>query len=90
MKKLFLILTLFITATVLAQSINTQKLDSLFSILDTNKKAMGSVAISKNGQLLYTKSIGFIDAGKTIKANAQTQYRIGSITKMLQQFAFFN
>ena len=34
------------------QSLNKAKLDSLFEGLDINNKAMGSIAISKNGNLL--------------------------------------
>ena len=41
-----------------AQTINTTKLDSLFQILEAKDKYMGSIAISENGKLLYTKSIG--------------------------------
>ena len=72
-----------------AQEVNSAKLDSLFNILDTNKKAMGSLAISKNGKLLYTKSIGFIDAQQKIAPNKLTKYRIGSISKMFTTVIVF-
>ena len=44
---------------------------------------MGSVAISKNNQLLYSKSVGYSYIKNEIKkpANNTTKYRIGSITK---------
>ena len=45
-------------STSFAQTLNTVKLDSLFQILETKDKFMGSIAISENGKLLYTKSIG--------------------------------
>ena len=83
MKKIAIILVAtFFIGNSFAQQVNTEKLDSLFNILNTNKKAMGSLAISKNGKLLYAKSIGFIDAEQKIAANNQTKYRIGSISKM--------
>ena len=42
---------------------------------------MGSVAVSKNGKLIYSKSIGYADLENKIKATEKTKYRIGSITK---------
>ncbi|MCL6460807.1 MAG: hypothetical protein I4O51_02930 [Flavobacterium micromati] len=38
------------------QKINVAKLDSLFQILETKDKFMGSIAVSQNGTLLYSKS----------------------------------
>jgi D-alanyl-D-alanine carboxypeptidase len=65
------------------QKLNAPKLDSLLEALSNNNKAMGSVAISKNGKLLYTKSIGFSAVFDKMKipATENTKYRIGSITK---------
>lgn len=42
---------------------------------------MGSVAVSKNGKLIYTHSIGYADIKNKIKATKNTKYRIGSISK---------
>jgi len=42
---------------------------------------MGSVAVSKNGELIYTKSIGYADIENNIRASEKTKYRIGSISK---------
>ena len=42
---------------------------------------MGSVAVSKNGEIIYTKSIGFADIENNLKATENSKYRIGSITK---------
>ena len=35
------------------QKINVAKLDSLFQILETNNKFMGSIAVSQNGALFF-------------------------------------
>jgi CubicO group peptidase (beta-lactamase class C family) len=58
---------------------------------------MGSIAISRNGQIVYRRSVGYARIGGTTggsaavggasmgdgaEANANTEYRIGSITKM--------
>lgn len=42
---------------------------------------MGSVALSENGKIIYTKSIGFSDVESKTKPNETTKYRVGSISK---------
>lgn len=64
-----------------SQSVDIVKLDSYFQALETNNKFMGSVALSQNGKLIYTKAIGFSDIETQTKPNENTKYRIGSITK---------
>ncbi|OXB00486.1 peptidase, partial [Flavobacterium oncorhynchi] len=64
-----------------AQTNYTAKLDNYFNALEVNDKFMGSVAISQNGEIVYTKSIGFADVEKKIKATKNSKYRIGSISK---------
>ncbi len=67
-----------------AQQLNKAKLDSLFDIMASKNKAMGSIAISKNGTLLYNHTIGysFISDTQRIASTNNTKYRIGSISKM--------
>ncbi len=67
---------------VQAQEFNTKKLDSLFDILETNDKFMGSIAISRDGEELYARAIGYADIESGLKATTATKYRIGSISKM--------
>jgi D-alanyl-D-alanine carboxypeptidase len=85
-----LLLTLSFT-TAFAQSLNTQKLDSLFSILAEKNKSMGSLAISKNGKTIYSKSIGYslISQDGNKAATSSTKYRIGSISKMFTATIIF-
>jgi D-alanyl-D-alanine carboxypeptidase len=64
-----------------AQSIDTAKLDAYFDALAANNKYMGSVAVSQNGKLIYTKTTGFADIASAKKADEATKYRIGSISK---------
>ena len=54
-----MLFALFTTGTIQSQTINKPKLDSLFNILAMKNKAMGSVAVSKNGVIIYTKAIGY-------------------------------
>ena len=83
MKKLFLFsLLLLATTYCFAQTFNRQRLDSLFQILETKDKFMGSIAVAQNGKLLYTNAIGYADLENLKKASPETKYRIGSVSKM--------
>lgn len=83
MKKLLsLSFIFFITTVSFAQTFNKQRLDSLFQILEKKDKFMGSIAISQDGKIIYTNTIGFADIETSKKATNQTKYRIGSISKM--------
>jgi len=82
----FLFSILLLSSTVFAQSAPGFKvrIDSLLNSLETNNKAMVSVTIRQNSQVVYSRTTGFIDnTGKTpIKSTPETRYRIGSISKM--------
>ncbi|SCY18055.1 CubicO group peptidase, beta-lactamase class C family [Nonlabens sp. Hel1_33_55] len=84
MTKAILTTILFLTISQLGFSqtnFDKEKLDSYFQALEDNEKFMGSVAVSKDGELLYTNSIGFADVENNVEATEETKYRIGSITK---------
>lgn len=84
MKKTILTTVLFLTLSQigLAQTnFDKTKLDKYFNSLEQNNKFMGSVAVSKNGEIINTKSIGFADVENNIKATENSKYRIGSISK---------
>lgn len=84
MKKTFITTTLllFLGQFGWAQtSFDKAKLDNYFQNLETNNKFMGSIAVSQDGKVIYTKSIGFADVENNQKANENTKYRIGSISK---------
>ena len=76
-------------STSFSQTFNTVKLDSLFQILETKDKFMGSIAVSVNGKLLYTKSIGKDDLETNKLSTISTKYRIGSISKMFTSCLIF-
>lgn len=81
-KKLFTIVLLLTIGQIgFSQSFDKAKLDNYFNTLEQNDKFMGSVAVSKNGEIIYTKSVGFADVENRVKATANTKYRIGSISK---------
>lgn len=79
-KKNFLLL-IFFTYT-LFNCEKKQTLDGLLLEMETQKEAMGTVSIFKNGNEVYNKSFGFKNIEKKLKANKETRYWIGSISKM--------
>lgn len=52
------LLTLALSVTGFAQTLDKAKLDEFFDRLDEKNKAMGSLVIAKDGEVLYTRAIG--------------------------------
>ena len=50
------------------------------SVVDT-ARFNGNVLVAKNGEIIYTKTIGFADVENNVKATENSKYRIGSISK---------
>ncbi|OWW27283.1 peptidase [Zobellia sp. OII3] len=73
---------LLITGSIFSQEFDTKKLDSLFATLETHDRFMGSVALSKNGKTIYSKTTGYADIETKQKINTTTKFRVGSISKM--------
>lgn len=84
MKKTILTIAVLLTISLIgfAQvNFDKEKLDKYFKALEENNKFMGSVALSKDGEIIYSNSIGFSDLENKVKADDQSKYRIGSISK---------
>ncbi|WP_445663959.1 serine hydrolase domain-containing protein [Fodinibius sp. AD559] len=58
-----------------------QKLDTYLEKLAEKNKMMGSLTIDSAGSTAYHKAVGFRDVENNLRADADTKYRIGSITK---------
>ena len=71
----------FLCNSGLAQEFDKTKLDLYFDALEANNKFMGSVAVSRNGSIIYSRSTGYADFENKIKADENSRYRIGSISK---------
>ena len=78
----------FFVPSVHAQEFDRQHFDHYLSVLDSAKRCMLSVAVHKNGELVYSSAIGYADALQGIQATEQTQYRIGSISKVFTSVLF--
>ena len=75
-------LLLIVSGGVFAQDLfDKAKLDNYFCKLEENNKFMGSVAVAKNGEIIYTKTVGFADVENNVKATEKSKYRIGSVSK---------
>lgn len=89
MNKILSLLIYICVFSVSAKGFDNAKLDQYLKSLDVNERAMLSVAIVQNGQPTYQKSIGFVDAKTKQRANENTQYQIGSITKVFTSTMIF-
>jgi D-alanyl-D-alanine carboxypeptidase len=79
-----ILLTLALFTMGYAQVSFQVKLDQFFDRLAEKNKAMGTLVISKDGNVLYTRSIGYGQISETIKKplTATSRYRIASVSKM--------
>ena len=81
MKNILLLITIVLSVNLSAQDFDRQKMDSLFQLIESNQKAMGSISIYENGKETYHKAFGFASKEDNIRATDKTKYRIGSVSK---------
>lgn len=88
---ILLLLCLLSLLSAHAQDFSKAKMDSFFDLLAEKNKAMGSIAIAKNGKVVYSRAIGYsvMTASHNTPATTATKYRIGSITKMFTAVMIF-
>jgi D-alanyl-D-alanine carboxypeptidase len=77
------LLTLALCSASYAQTLDKAKLDQFFDRLAEKNKAMGSLIIAKEGNVLYTRAIGYsqINGAERKPLTAASRFRIASITK---------
>ena len=85
------ILTLVLCAAGNAQTLDKAKLDRLFDRLLEKNKGMGSLALAKDGNVVYSRSFGYrqVNGSEKKPLTAETKHRIGSITKMFTAVMIF-
>jgi CubicO group peptidase (beta-lactamase class C family) len=66
-----------------AETLDKAKLDQFFDRLAEKNKAMGSLTIAKDGNVLYSRAIGYGQINGTEKKplTAASRFRLGSVTK---------
>lgn len=77
--KTFTALICAAVCTACSQQTIDQQLDDYFDALDGH--FMGSIVVQQDGKTVYQRSLGWADVENQIPATAETQYRIGSISK---------
>lgn len=91
-KILFAVLLILVLFTAVStQTLDKAKLDQFFDRLTEKNKAMGSLTIAKDSNVIYTRSIGYSQINGTEKKplTAANRFRIGSITKMFTAAMIF-
>lgn len=81
MKKLVSLFVFLLSVPAVSQGVNVEKFNEYFDKIHKSNKAHFAVAISENGKMVYQNQVGFISEAKEKRINAETIFRIGSITK---------
>lgn len=81
-KKLLFLSAIGISGMVFSQNTVKDKMSNYLDSLFVHHKIMGSFALAEDNRPTFIKVVGFADAEKNQKANVNTQYRIGSISKI--------
>lgn len=81
LKKLLFLSAVSISGIAFSQNKVKEKLGNYLDSLFVHHKVMGSFAFADGNQTNFLKVVGFSDVEKQQKANMNTQYRIGSISK---------
>lgn len=80
---IFLLLSLILSQPACSQQTGwKQSMDEYLAFRNGLDRFSGSVAISLNGELIYSRSIGVADRTWDIPVNDSTKYDIASVTKM--------
>lgn len=88
MKRLFALLSfLFIYFYVLGQDQNTDSIDSIFSEWNHSDTPGGSVAVIRDGKIIFQKGYGIADLEHDIVNNPTTVFYIGSVSKQFVAFS---
>jgi D-alanyl-D-alanine carboxypeptidase len=74
-----------------AQTLDKSKLDQFLDRLAEKNKGMGSLTLAKEGNVIYNRSFGYRHVNGDLKQplDAETKYRIGSITKTFTAVMIF-
>lgn len=70
-----------LAAATTDQAFPVAQMDAYFDALESADRFMGTVAVSRNGTILYQRTLGFADVEAQRRIDRSTQLRIGSISK---------
>ncbi|MCE7990635.1 MAG: beta-lactamase family protein [Roseivirga sp.] len=86
------LLALFLSLGILnaqSKSETIAKLDSMMDDLEANNELMGTLTISRNGQVVYDRQVGFANIDQGNKIGPTTLMKIGSNTKVFTAVMVF-
>ena len=66
---------------------SVQKLDSLFTILARDKTFNGNVLVAENGEVVYSRSIGYADFEKRKSHTGSSAFQLASVSKIFTTVA---
>lgn len=69
--------------TVTIESFDRNKMDQLFAAFEEENLLMGTISIFKGNQEVYTNSTGMTDVENSVPIDAQSKFRIGSVSKSI-------
>jgi CubicO group peptidase (beta-lactamase class C family) len=79
---LYLFLIVLVSFTELAaQSQESLRIDSLMRIAHQRGIFNGNILVASKGKIIYRKSFGFADGGKTMPLSMDLKFGVGSISK---------
>ncbi|HEX8289763.1 MAG TPA: serine hydrolase domain-containing protein [Pyrinomonadaceae bacterium] len=86
-----ILLALAFFSSAYSQTLDKAKLDKFFDTLAEKNKAMGSLTVSKDGNVLYSRAVGYsqINGNEKKASTTATRYRVGSIAKMFTAVMIF-
>lgn len=85
----YLLVVLITLLSCKEQKFDKVKLDKYFNQLEKHNMFMGNVSVLKNNKIIYSRAIGFSNFETKQKANTQSKYRIGSISKTFTSALIF-
>lgn len=83
MKQIFIAFWLIglLSPITYAQDLEWKQLNNYLDTLEAHNKFMGSIAVSKNGTIVFSRTMGMTDVELNLRADENSKYRIGSISK---------
>jgi D-alanyl-D-alanine carboxypeptidase len=88
MKKLKLIILLFLSLNTFAQKIDQEKINNYINYIENNNGGLGSLSIFKDGKEIYNRSFGQ-EKLTNVDYHKNTKYQIASVTKMVTAILIF-
>lgn len=77
-----ILFTLLVLPCLVKSQTVAQKADELLTAYTDQKKFSGNVLIAQKGKILFEKAYGYEDVAANKPASLNTEFRIGSLTKM--------